>query len=326
MKKPVQRERGPWWCFTYNNPPVPYGSLPFDSLKLQYLCYQLERAPTTGTLHYQVVCQFMNKNTTRKHVMDMFGRHISDVKQPWTTPVNCVNYCQKADTRVEGPWIHGEMIKRGSHKRKLERLEAEYDEDPDAFHTLDPDLANRLEARRANKKFKEEGTEYDLSKMDRPWQECVKRCLAEKPDARTIHWVCGSNGSEGKTTFKKSLYREGWSCIRAGKLKDMQCSFWDSGWQKNLVIDVARSTNPDLFRDLYSMIENVKDGDISTSKYKSRDAIRLHHVHVVVLSNEMPDRNGLSKDRVRIHRIGSDMRCCDVDEKDYVSLDKACVG
>lgn len=58
-----QRARS--WCFTLNNPPA---GAPFawDANGMVYLIYQLERAPTTQTLHYQGYLVWKNPQTLKK--------------------------------------------------------------------------------------------------------------------------------------------------------------------------------------------------------------------------------------------------------------------
>lgn len=103
------------YCFTVNNPTLSHQET-IDELKalsnFRYVVFQKERAPTTGTPHYQGYIMFTNNTritTIQRHTTDNFsltrcnGNHQSNVA-----------YCTKEDTRLDGPWTAGEEPHAGA--------------------------------------------------------------------------------------------------------------------------------------------------------------------------------------------------------------------
>lgn len=93
------------WCFTYNNPEISATSLISllsdgkDTLKL---VFQRERGEL-GTEHFQGVVQY-------RHQVAFKTLKALDPSIHWEKCKNLrasLNYCTKADTRVEGPWTMG---------------------------------------------------------------------------------------------------------------------------------------------------------------------------------------------------------------------------
>ncbi|KAG0159438.1 hypothetical protein PDIDSM_6960 [Penicillium digitatum] len=193
-------------------------------------------------------------------------------------------------------------VTRGSKKRKRATLEAEYDEDPESFQLRDPDLAVRIEAKRLRQEFVEHD-EYDLRKMDRPWQIQLCKELEEAPDDRTIHWVYGPEGNEGKSTFVKCLMKKGWVMVNAGAEADMKDQYTQQGMTKNMVVDIPRYVQGVEYSGVYSLVEEVKNRLIASTKYRPEQVVDVSRVHVVVMSNKKPDMEMLSKDRICLHDL-----------------------
>lgn len=74
---------------------------------VEYAIWQKERCPTSGREHYQVFVRLsMRKYFTQVKEMFPPGTHIETarfgIKQ-------CIDYCSKVESRVEGPWSVGNM-------------------------------------------------------------------------------------------------------------------------------------------------------------------------------------------------------------------------
>ncbi|GIK03865.1 hypothetical protein Aspvir_007940 [Aspergillus viridinutans] len=108
---------------------------------MQYLLYQLKEGELK-TCHYQGVCQFLDKNTSLKKAKDVLGQRAHCEPMKAKNPLDAVNYCRKEKGRLDGPWEYGELLVRRSNKRKLAKLEEEYDANPEEFKLKNPDLAN----------------------------------------------------------------------------------------------------------------------------------------------------------------------------------------
>lgn len=105
--------------FTINNPIVngespqqcgdAFKSYVTDKLPVRYLSFQLERG-LGGTLHIQGYLELSRQVTFSKLTVVLKGAHIENRK---ATPAQAAAYTTKADTRVAGPWVHGELSKQG---------------------------------------------------------------------------------------------------------------------------------------------------------------------------------------------------------------------
>ena len=88
-----------------------------------------------------------------------------------------------------------------------------FQEDPEELRLADPKLYRRCLATKVNSEF----SSLVLPVPDRPWQLVAQKVLDQGPDDRTIIWVYGSEGNEGKTTWAKIKIQEGWFYSRGGK-------------------------------------------------------------------------------------------------------------
>lgn len=259
------------WCFTSFEE-----GRPFESLLegFNYIVFQQEKAPDTGKLHYQGF--FTLKKACR------LGGLKQNVNSNWHfEPAKGNNgqnrsYCTKVDTRVDGPWEYGIFQEPGSKKRKNLEL---FQEDPEELRIADPKIYRRCLAYVTNQRF----SNVQLPTLDRPWQLELSCLLQSEPDKRTIYWVFGNDGNEGKTTYAESLIKQGWFYTRGGKTDDITYQYIEHGG--HMVFDVPREKEEVL---QYNVLEMVKDRHVTSNKY---EPVTIHYdtyVHVVVMANFMP--------------------------------------
>lgn len=90
------------WCFTLNNPTAPLALSDFPHA--QYLIYQKEEGEN-GTIHFQGYLE-----TSRRVRLSQLKR--ANARVHWEvrrgTQAQAIDYARKDDTRVDGPWEHGE--------------------------------------------------------------------------------------------------------------------------------------------------------------------------------------------------------------------------
>lgn len=292
-------QKATWWCFTINNPGEYRPQLKKDTT--QYLCYQLERGEK-GTPHLQGVVQFHSRNTSLASVKRVVSEKGHFERMRSRDPQDAIDYCKKEEGRLDGPWEYGEYLKKGSNKRKRGRIEEEFEADPDDFKIRDPDLANRILSKRIMTDFVH-SSEVSLSTMNLPWQVRLRKELEEAPDRRTIHWVVGKKGGEGKSTFADALVKEGWALVRSRSLSDMMYQYVDQGLTKNLVVDVSRRVDSSQYEGVYQLIEDIKDRTVSSTKYRPIFAKVRGYVHVVVMTNRDYDAEKISEDRICLHVV-----------------------
>lgn len=89
------------WCFTINNP-TNWVYLGGD---MKYLIYQQEKGEN-GTMHLQGYVKF-NKSMSLKGAKEAIGQncHVEPAKG---TDAQCIAYCSKEESRIDGPWSWGE--------------------------------------------------------------------------------------------------------------------------------------------------------------------------------------------------------------------------
>jgi len=123
------------WMFTINNPTQ--DDEPRNWAGVKYLVFQLERAPTTGTLHFQGYVIWERKKrkggciaiNSRASWEPRYGSHDK-----------AREYCMKLETRVSGPWEKGDPPAPGK-RNDLEALrQALVDGHNERHIALDEDL------------------------------------------------------------------------------------------------------------------------------------------------------------------------------------------
>lgn len=94
------------WVFTSFEllPPL------FLEANMVFLIYQKEKAPDTGALHWQGFVSFVDRFTTMKKAKELLGSDKIHL-EPAANVEKSIEYCQKANTRVDGPFIFGDQDK-----------------------------------------------------------------------------------------------------------------------------------------------------------------------------------------------------------------------
>lgn len=140
----------------------------------------------------------------------------------------------------------------------------------------------------------------------RCWQDELACILERKPDSRHIYWIVDEDGGAGKTEFVKwyAVNHASTSiCANAGNGKDVAnllknyAEKHQMGYFRVFLYNMARDANIS-----YRMLECMKDGMMTNTKYEAATLI-FNRPHVIVMSNEMPETNKLSKDRWIIYKI-----------------------
>lgn len=110
--------KGRWWFGTWNNPRADWKGI-IDSFGATYACAQLEQGEK-GTNHIQFVLYFKDEMSSK----DFKGT------SAWLKCIRAkdservINYCSKADTRIDGPYIIGNPPVKNITKKADEYREA----------------------------------------------------------------------------------------------------------------------------------------------------------------------------------------------------------
>lgn len=136
-----------------------------------------------------------------------------------------------------------------------------------------------------------------------PWQIKVSNMIKEEPDDRSIIWIYETSGCEGKTSLIKYLlntYKESAYYVSGGRANDITFQIVENEQDIHLFLMNIPRNNEGFIS--YNGIEQVKDGLVSTSKYKGGFEL-FNPPHVIVMCNFYPDITSLSLDRWKIYEI-----------------------
>ena len=137
-----------------------------------------------------------------------------------------------------------------------------------------------------------------------PWQQKLKDYILGPVNPRELIWVYDEGGNSGKSAFCKYM---------SFHFKTLKLTYGNAGDLLNLVskkagrrgylFDLTR-TKPSQFSstDLYSAMEDVKNGHFINTKYET-DEILMIQPHIVVFANRLPESNAVSADRWTIVTI-----------------------
>ena len=274
-----------YWCFTLNfSGERP--KLKFDNSAVSYACWQHERSSHDHIQGYLQMKGCRTLNQVRKVFGDLKPRL---EKQRARRTDEARDYCLKKETRVAGPWEFGEYVPSGSHQRRFREM---VEKSPKRMAEENPSVYRRVMAKMQEEKFKASSLEVSYSNL-RSWQKKLQDIIDKEPDSRSIIWVYGPDGGEGKSTFARDLYRKGWFYTRGGGADNVAYQY--IGSTKNVVFDVPRDKKDYL---QYSLIEMFKDRMIVSNKYEPIMYPLLFSIHVVVMCNFLPDYEKISEDRI----------------------------
>lgn len=264
--------QGKRWCFTSFDESPPFLSLPDGST---YLVYQREKCPKTDKEHWQGFITFVGQKRLNT-VKSLAGGNNWHWEVARGKNTECRAYCTKEDTRVAPPVEFGQFTELGSNKRKTMEL---FQEDPEELKIADPQKYRRCLAIITNQRF----VDVALPTFDRQWQLEVGELLEQPADDRTIIWVYGSKGNEGKTTYVKGLIQKGWFNSRGGKSDDIMFQYIVHGG--HAVFDFPRDKEDYVN---YNVLEAIKDRTCISNKYEPLSINFPSLVHVLVMANFMP--------------------------------------
>ena len=161
----------------------------------------------------------------------------------------------------------------------------------------------RPEQRDALQLFRIQQPQFEIEDVElRPWQQDAMKYF-ESPTQRQVIWIRGNRGNEGKTWFQnyaQSFF--GYHRVCRLDLRIKHANICNVLKKRTLgTIDIflfndSRSVSGDEL-NLYRILEDIKDGQATTSKYNN-DNIRFKTPNtVMVFSNHDPNLKKLSEDR-----------------------------
>ena len=153
---------------------------------------------------------------------------------------------------------------------------------------------------------------FDISVVQlRPWQEAALNFF-NYPSERQVIWITGRQGHEGKSWFQNYVESYfGYHRVARVDLRIKHANTCNVLKKRSLAtVDIflfndSRSISGEEL-NLYRILEDVKDGQATASKYDN-DNIRFKTPNtVMVFSNCYPQLNKLSRDRWQIYNANQD--------------------
>lgn len=118
-KQATLDEQDNWLTFLNMQGPFPDPFNWHSNENVKYVVYQIERAPTTGRLHVQgLICFKKSVRLTGAKAVIKDNPHVEKCH----STKDAITYCKKAETRVAGPWEHGEPPTNQGKRNDLESI------------------------------------------------------------------------------------------------------------------------------------------------------------------------------------------------------------
>ncbi len=286
------------FCFTVNNP-SDVGVVRLDALSssdgspFKYLIYGKESA-STGTPHLQGYAQLTARtrfNKVREHFIRLgfAGTHIERARG--SADQNIV-YCSKDGEFKE----YGTRPTTKQGKRTdLERLRDEIEDGERcrktlrANHTAALRFPHAMELLLADNRPEPVAPDITLRK----WQSDLVGLVRGEPIERKVHVRIDTTGGAGKSTFARYLQAVFPRVQLLHPAKHHDLSYLLQEENRVFILDVPRSSAEFV---PWPVIEHIKDGFVISTKYQP---IEKHFgpSHVIVFTNEYPDKTKLSLDR-----------------------------
>lgn len=163
------------------------------------------------------------------------------------------------------------------------------------MHCQKPGDAPGIIALYNNRPREEEKDELKLN----GWQEELFQIISGKPDDRKVIWIYDKMGGIGKSRMARWMMNNKLAYVIKQFGGEYHASTTikeaiESGWDKKVLIADLTRSNAD--KDIYSPIEAIKDGMMTSVKYGGK-TICFDPPHVVIFANFLPDVKKLSMDR-----------------------------
>lgn len=220
-------------CFTINNPTL-NEAVELNKLvpvHAEYLIYQLEKG-AHKTEHYQGYIEFISQRPI-KRMSKLAALARAHLEPRMGTQKQAIDYCQKEETRIDGPWTFGTPRKQGERRDLMDLIEMVKQGVSTATMMMShPGTMARY--RKFTTDYREALLEEKAKDQYQKWKNMT---TDPKPPMRHVTVLVGYTGT-GKTSYVYNRYALSdiykWS--GSGGSKD---SLWFDGYtgQKVLVLD-----------------------------------------------------------------------------------------
>lgn len=264
-----------------------------------YYIFQLEKAPSTGQLHYQGYLR-MSSPKAMARVKALFAPWQPHLEKCNGAEEKNIAYCSKEESRVAGPWTSGEVADAGTSGVLKEAVQLMLDkglfpavqEYPQVFAKHHSGLQFILA------KHEEQKRPSDAGFAPYPWQADLMAMLQGVPNDREILWVVDPAGHAGKSRLCTHLILEHGAILLEGSIQNMAYLY---NKERIVLFDVSRSA-VEVTSHLYGFAEKLKNGWVTSTKYQPVNKC-FAAPHVVFFSNAFPDKSKWTKDRYKVYGL-----------------------
>ena len=146
-----------------------------------------------------------------------------------------------------------------------------------------------------------------------PWQKALNNIIFQDSDyniktssSREVFWIEDLYGNTGKSLYTKYLCYNNPSITKLafGSGSQMRAAVVEEGAHKCYIIDIPRKLcNDDFQNNIYSVIEDLKNGFIKSSMYGKPKTLFMEPPLVIIFSNDECPTEKLSLDRWKLFSI-----------------------
>jgi len=158
----------------------------------------------------------------------------------------------------------------------------------------------------------------------KPWQKDLIEELKESPDPRKIHWYFDHYGNSGKSFFTKhfGMYKGAFVSTKANTYHVATAldEYIRANGQDSVLIVIFNFTRQQESRNIYQALEELKDGMVTSEKYKGRTMF-FPNPHLICFANYLPDVTTVTQDRWDIRVLQNEKVVKRYVDKKIFSLD-----
>lgn len=280
--------------------------LPFPEThsRVSYIVYQTE-VGDSGTPHIQGYMEISGSRVRRSWLVNnlpfLAGAFVDVAKG---TAIQNKEYCTK-EPRISGPWETGTAVEPvgAGTRTDLNEIMALIETGHTDFELsrLHPMAMARYGTwvSRYRSLYLESLVQITPYVPRLGWQMNLTLLLESQINRRKVVWYWSENGDQGKSYFANHHSPKTSHVITGGKHADIYYTLSTMiHGLKVVFFDYGRSGND----PAYPVMEKLKDGMFTSTKYESR-TVRFNSVHVVVFANKEPDYSQLSEDRWLVKKL-----------------------
>lgn len=149
------------------------------------------------------------------------------------------------------------------------------------------------------------GKDLDCMSTPLPWQQWMLDKIPTLPDDRTITWIYNKDGNCGKSKLVKyCMFKKLGMKVPYGTATQLKQFISKIGARRAYFIDIPRTSGKqESFKDLFSTIEEIKNGLVQGAMYGEGACLMMEPPHVFCFSNEVPPLSYMSADRWQVYEL-----------------------